>query len=75
MNNNNNNWIPVSSGNLPMEDEDVQVTYIRCFDAKPYCDEFAYIHQKIWFWTSGGSVDSQTSIIAWKPIGEPYRGD
>lgn len=38
----NNNWIPVSSGLFPEDEEDVQVTFIGYIDQAPHCEGFAY---------------------------------
>ena len=38
----NNSWTPISTGLLPDDMEDVQVTYIGYNDHEPYCDAFAY---------------------------------
>lgn len=69
-----NNWIPVSSGVLPEEYVDVQVTYIGYEDHIPYCDEFAYISKGKWYWSSD-CTESKVQITAWKPNCEPYKGD
>lgn len=68
----NPEWIPVSSGKLPKDRENVQVTYLGCYDNKPYCDEFAYRDNGKWIWTSDGSV-SKVPITAWKPVGKAYE--
>ena len=46
----NNNWIPVSSGLFPDEQEDVQVTFIGYNDHVPYCVAFAYRKDEEWYW-------------------------
>lgn len=45
----NNNWIPVSSGLFPDEQEDVQVTFIGYNDHVPYCVAFAYRKDEEWY--------------------------
>ena len=37
----NNNWIPVSSGLFPKDNEDVQVTFIGYNDHVLHCEAFA----------------------------------
>lgn len=70
----NNEWITVSSGLLPEEREDVQVTYIGYNDGNPYCDEFAYMVDGKWYWTN---VDDEVrvKITAWKYNCKPYMGE
>lgn len=66
-------WIPVSSGQYPDEDTDVQVTYLSCQDGTPMCNYTAYRNGDNWFWTNGGLC--RVTITAWRPVGEPYKGD
>lgn len=61
----NNNWIPVSSGLLPKDRVDVQVTFIGYNDHVPHCEAFAYLDDGVWYW----SLDNSTvavEITAWK---------
>lgn len=69
----NNNWIPVSSGLFPEDMEIVQVTYIGFYDKKPYCDNFAYIQNGIWYWWDDEKV--MVEITAWKKNCEPYKAE
>lgn len=39
---NNNDWIPVSTGSFPEDEEVVQVTYLGYRDLISFCDLFAY---------------------------------
>lgn len=66
-----NNWIPINSGLLPNNMEDVQVTYLGYYDEKPYCDNFAYIKNGIWYW-SANDEKVEVRITAWKKNCEPY---
>lgn len=70
----NNNWIPVSSGLFPKDTEDVQVTYLGYYDEKPYCDNFAYIKNGIWYW-SADDAKVGVKITAWKKNCEPYNAE
>ena len=45
----NPDWIPVSTGNFPKDEEKVLVTYLGYYYNKPYCDEFAYRYNGEWF--------------------------
>lgn len=70
---NKNDWIPVSSGVLPDEMADVQVTFIGYIDHAPHCEAFAYRNEGKWYW----SLDDEevvVEIIAWKYNCEPYIG-
>lgn len=67
-----NNWIPVSSGLFPEDGEDVQVTYLGYYDEQPYCDNFAYITNGIWYW-SADDEKVERKITAWKKNCEPYK--
>ena len=72
----NASWIPVSSGNLPPEGKNVQVTYVRNYDTNPHCDAFAHLYRGEWYWgarTNGyEEMDADTEITAWRPNCEPY---
>lgn len=68
----NNNWISISSGLFPEDREDVQVTYLGYYDEKPYCDNFAYIKNGIWYW-SADDEKVGVKITAWKKNCEPYN--
>lgn len=70
---NKNNWIPVSSGLMPDEREDVQVTFIGYNDNAPHCEAFAYINEGIWYWSLDDST-VKVEITAWKHNCEPYNG-
>lgn len=74
MNKMDNEWTPVSSGELPDEEEIVQVTYIGCTDGKPYCDCFAHRKRGYWLW-SLDDTDVEVEITAWRHPGEPYLGN
>ena len=71
---NRNNWIPTSSGLLPDDNEDVQVTYLGFEDGKPYCNEFAYVYDGKWHWSSDGEI-SMVKITAWRYNNDPYVGN
>lgn len=66
------NWIPVSSGIYPNDFENVQVTYLGCYDNKPYCDGFAFRVEGAWSWSITDS-ECEVEITAWKPNCEPYK--
>lgn len=68
----NPEWIPVSSGKFPKDEEKVLVTYLGYDDNKPYCDEFAYRYNGEWFWYPD-QVSSKVPITAWKPVGKAYE--
>ena len=67
-----NDWIPVSSGELPEEYKTVHVTFLGYSDNAPYCDMCAYRIGKNWFWAYNEEPIC-VKITAWKPIGEPYK--
>lgn len=67
-----NGWIPICSGLLPEEREDVQVTYVGYHDGQPYCNAFAYRESNKWYWSMDDD-DVRVEIIAWKRMCEPYR--
>lgn len=66
-------WIPVRSGLLPEDNEEVQVTYTGYHDKQPYCNEFAYLESNIWYWAV---IEEKVmvDITAWRHNCEPYRG-
>lgn len=68
---NKNNWIPVSSGLYPEENEAVQVTYLGYNDHVPYCDQFAYRCSGEWHWVYDNTIPN-IEITAWKSNCEPY---
>ena len=68
---NKNNWIPVSSGLYPEENEAVQVTYLGYSDHVPYCDQFAYRCSGEWHWVYDNTIPN-IEITAWKSNCEPY---
>lgn len=70
---NQNSWIPVSSGLLPEDEENVQVTFLGYNDHAPYCDAFAHIIDGEWYWSSDDNP-VKVEITAWKYNCEPYRG-
>lgn len=67
-----NGWFSVSDG-LPEDMIDVQVTFLGYFDNKPYCCEFAYINNGVWYW-SHDDEDVRVEITAWKYNCDPYIG-
>ena len=68
----NNNWIPVSSGLFPEDEEDVQVTFIGYNDHAPHCEAFAYRNEGDWYW-SLNDTEVKVEITAWKKNCEPYK--
>ena len=66
-------WIPVSSGMYPADNENVQVTFLGYEDGKPYCDAFAYRKSGKWLWSIDG-MNVKVTITAWKANCEPYMG-
>ena len=68
----NPDWIPVSTGNFPKDEEKVLVTYLGYDDNKPYCDEFAYRYNGEWYWYPD-QVSSKVPITAWRPVGKAYE--
>lgn len=70
----NNKWIPISSGLLPKEKEDVQVTYIGYNNGNPYCNKFAYMVDGEWYWANADD-EVKVKITAWKYNCEPYMGE
>lgn len=66
-----NDWIPVSSGEYPEDNESVQVTYIGCIDGIPYCEAFAYRRDGKWYWAMD-TEEVRVKITAWKPNCKPY---
>lgn len=69
-----NDWIPVSSGNLPEEFEEVHVTYIRHDNGEPCSNAFAYYYDNKWYWAIY-EEEVKVKITAWRPMHEPYRED
>lgn len=67
----NEDWIPVSSGVLPDDKENVQVTYLGYYDKIPYCEAFAYRDKGSWYWSLDDS-DVVVEITAWKYNCKPY---
>jgi hypothetical protein len=67
-------WIPVSSGKRPEVNEHVHVTYLSYPHGIPMCDFLAYWTGSHWCWADDGEAVN-VEITAWKPIGEPYKGD
>lgn len=67
-------WIPVSSGEFPEDFKSVQVTYLDSNCATPYCDGMAFRMDNRWYWVGDERLVSYV-ITAWKPVGEPYKGD
>lgn len=70
----NNNWIPISSGIFPEDEEDVQVTFLGYNNHKPRCEGFAYRNKGDWYWTLTDR-ELKVKVIAWKKNCEPYMGD
>lgn len=68
-------WIPVSSGRYPEENEIVQVTYMDWLvPGNPLCNLMAYRNENRWFWAEAGDP-IYSEITAWRPVGTPYKGD
>lgn len=65
-------WIPVSEG-FPEDVKIVLVTYLGYLNGIPHCDDTAYRLDGKWYWQLDDSVPI-VEIVAWKPLGEPYRG-
>lgn len=65
-------WIPIASGIYPPEKEVVQVTYLGYTDNIPYCDEFAYRRDRLWYWTNSDEKVN-VDIIAWRKKCKPYN--
>lgn len=70
-NTNTNEWIPLTTGIYPEENEVVQVTYLKGPRKKPCCDEFASYENGAWYWNS---EPVSIEITAWKKNSEPYMG-
>lgn len=70
----NNHWIPISSGILPNDMEDVQITFIGYGDKKPHCEAFAYKNKEKWYW-SLDDEEVRVKITAWKTNCLPYIAD
>lgn len=68
----NNSWTPISTGLLPDDMEDVQVTYIGYNDHEPYCGAFAYRNDGDWYWSLTDD-EVRVEITAWKYNSEPYK--
>lgn len=68
----NNSWTPISTGLLPDDMEDVQVTYIGYNDHEPYCDAFAHRNDGDWYWSLTDD-EVRVEITAWKYNSEPYK--
>lgn len=66
-------WHPI--GEPPMDEVDVQVTYLRRSDGKPRCNAFAYRRNGAWYWTHNDEriTAGVTQLTAWRFGGEPYR--
>ena len=67
----NNGWIPVSSGMLPEDGVNVQVTYIGCRRGQLLCDAFAYMENGEWHWSLDNSKVA-VKIIAYRRNCIPY---
>lgn len=65
-------WIPVSSGKMPADNETVQVTYLSSHDRNPMCDAMAYRSKGVWFWSDNGAR-VLVEVTAWRPC-NPYKG-
>ena len=68
----NNSWTPISTGLLPDDMENVQVTYIGYNDHEPYCDACAYRNDGDWYWSLTDD-EVRVEITAWKYNSEPYK--
>ena len=66
-------WHPIEEP--PMDELDVQVTYLRRSDGKPRCNAFAYRRNGAWYWTHNDEriTAGVTQLTAWRFGGEPYH--
>ena len=67
-------WIPVSSGKYPKDDEYVHVTFLSLRDGRPLCWACAYRKDGTWCWAED-DYEVEVKITAWKPMCEPYKGE
>lgn len=68
----NDDWVPISSGRLPDDDNNVQVTFLGYGNGKPEC-EMAYLDLcGVWRWLDGEPVG--VKIVAWRYC-EPYKNE
>ena len=68
----NNNWVPISSGVYPDDNEYVQVTFIGYNDGLPHCEAFAYRCEGKWYWALD-DMNVRVQITAWKYMCKPYE--
>lgn len=69
-----NEWIPVSSGVFPSEDNiPVQITYLGYHDKKSYCDAFACYRNGNWYWLDIHEKPIAVEVVAWRYNCEPYK--
>ena len=83
-------WIPVSSGKFPTSYVAVEVTVIRkdkTWNQTPYirlaewCEglkdwfEIPYPIDQPWGDRLSESDGGDATVVAWRPLGEPYKGD
>ena len=66
-------WIPVTK-EMPKQLEKMHVTYLGYWDKQPYCNDIAYRVGNEWYWGHNGEK-VEVVITAWKPLGEPYKGE
>lgn len=67
----NNGWVPVSTGIFPEEGETVQISYLGFHDKEPYCLLFAVRREGKWL-LHPDEYDAGLTVTAWKPICQPY---
>lgn len=69
---NSTDWIPVSTGVYPDDNESVQITF-KAFGTKDVflCDQFAYYKRGDWYYAYT-TDKADIEIIAWKKNCNPY---
>ena len=67
----NNGWVPVSTGVFPEEGETVQISYLGFHDGEPYCLLFAVRREGKWL-LHPDEYDAGLTVTAWKPMCKPY---
>ena len=63
-------WHPMEEP--PMDEVDVQVTYLGHHDGKPRCNAFAYRRNGAWYWTHNDEKVT-VKLTAWRLNEEPYH--